>query len=364
MLLAVDKAISKVFGAIKDKDSADKVQKDAKASIVSLMPKGYEDRLRAVEMSGMGEESKGRVKSALSAGKSLDDAIADLPLAETLALIKQALWTQSHQDVGDVASNVSGLALAPTLAGYISGGVGNNIAPSTADAEKAAARNVGTAPTPEGAAPAVTAPMTSSAPTPEGAAPAVTAPMTSSAPSSVNAPVISDPVTADLLDISGRENVQSLQNLYDALRSRGIIIDKAQLSGPIKDTIRMGTLDAFREALFEQAIYSSPDSAALLGRMKESGFSGVANMASKYEELRPTATGGTVVGIAGGRAVIAARGEGLASVGKGEKIVPSGGGNGGITVNVNGIGGADLANHLKKKIAEGIYEYKRREKFQ
>jgi hypothetical protein len=99
--------------------------------------------------------------------------------------------------------------------------------------------------------------------------------------------------------------------------------------------------------------------------MKNAGFSGVSNMASSYEELHANASGGHVVGVADGRAVIAARGEGLASVGKGEKIVPSGGGGGNnITVNVNGIGGADLANHLRKKIAEGIYEYKRREKFQ
>jgi hypothetical protein len=367
MLLAVDKAISKVFASADENATGasgeahfDLVMKSAMADLAKLFPKGFSERLTSVsQVTGVSDEKKSSISKALGDGKSFEDALAgaNLSKSEMQAMVKQALWLQSKEDAGNAAYNVSGLSLASRGAEYMGGvpgtpsAVPGNTAPSAEQAERAAARNTGTVPTPEGTVPMV--PM---------------APVVTSAPTiGVTAPVVNDPVTADLLDIQGRENVQSLQNLYDALRRRGIVIDKSQLSGPIKDTIRLGTLDAFREALFEQSVYSSPDSTALLQRMKESGFSGVSSMATKYEEakdLKGNASGGTVVGVANGRAVIAARGEGLASVGKGEKIVPAGGGNGNITVNVNGIGGADLANHLKKKIAEGIYEYKRREKFQ
>ena len=82
--------------------------------------------------------------------------------------------------------------------------------------------------------------------------------------------------------------------------------------------------------------------------------------------LLGNATGGVVTGISGGIANISpAPGEGLASIGRGERIVPNGGGGGGpnISIQVDGIGGADLANFIKGKVNEGIYEYKRREKY-
>jgi hypothetical protein len=61
--------------------------------------------------------------------------------------------------------------------------------------------------------------------------------------------------------------------------------------------------------------------------------------------------------------VRAAAGEGLTSIGKGEAIVPSGGGGANVNLTVNGLGGDDLANYLKVKMNDAIYEYKRREKF-
>lgn len=170
----------------------------------------------------------------------------------------------------------------------------------------------------------------------------------------------------DLLDMTGRETVSNLQNLYDALRRRGIMLDQVQLQGTFKSVIQAGTLQAMRVALFEYAMYSSADQAKLIQRMKDTGLG--ADLATSYEtakSLPGNALGGDVVGIAAGRAVVASPGEGLASVGRGEKIVPAGRGGGNtIILNVNGVGGADLANLLKTKIAEGIYEYKRREKYQ
>lgn len=75
------------------------------------------------------------------------------------------------------------------------------------------------------------------------------------------------------------------------------------------------------------------------------------------------ATGGTVTGIANGMAIVASQGEGLASVGKGEKIVPAGSSSAvNVQVAVNGIGGQDLKSLIESKVVEGIREYKRRER--
>jgi len=211
------------------------------------------------------------------------------------------------------------------------------------------------------AAPGAVMPPVAPGATPTAAPGAARAPLVAATPS-VQTRAVGERDAADVLDENGREMVNSFQNLYDALRRRGIMLDKTQLTGSYKDVVR----DAMRTALFEYAMYSTTDQARLLERMKSSGVG--ADLANSYEasKLQGNALGGDVVGIAAGRAVVASPGEGLASVGKGEKIVPAGGrgGSGGMTVNVNGIGGADLANFLKQKIAEGIYEYKRREKYQ
>jgi hypothetical protein len=81
-------------------------------------------------------------------------------------------------------------------------------------------------------------------------------------------------------------------------------------------------------------------------------------------QVAGNAAGGLVTGISGGMAQVSpAAGEGLASVGRGERILPAGGGSASIAIHVNGIGGQDLANFLKEKVNQGIHEYKRREKF-
>ena len=81
--------------------------------------------------------------------------------------------------------------------------------------------------------------------------------------------------------------------------------------------------------------------------------------------LKPNAAGGLVTGTQGGLAMVtAAAGEGLASVGPGERIVPQGGGgNLLMQINVQGVGGKDLARIIEAKVADGVYEYKRKERF-
>jgi hypothetical protein len=83
--------------------------------------------------------------------------------------------------------------------------------------------------------------------------------------------------------------------------------------------------------------------------------------------LKGHATGGMVTGIHNGMAqVTAAAGEGLASIGKGERIIPRGGGGGGgtpVNLNFEGMQTSDFANFIKGRVNDAIYEYKRRERF-
>ena len=171
-------------------------------------------------------------------------------------------------------------------------------------------------------------------------------------------------VVAEQLDFMGRENVQSLQNLYDALRRRGVVFDKQQLNSDFKEAVKQGTLAAMREALMEFAMYTAADPSKTLQRMKDSGFQGVSAMAGAMQ-LPANADGGRVIGVTNGRAVFAPPGEGLASIGPGEKISPAkSGGGGSVNLHVHGMQPNDFSTFLKKRVAEAIYEYKRREKFQ
>lgn len=71
-----------------------------------------------------------------------------------------------------------------------------------------------------------------------------------------------------------------------------------------------------------------------------------------------------MTGINGGLAMVqASAGEGLASIGRGERIVPAGGGATNVSVAVNGIGGRDLEQLIRARVIDGIAEYKRRERY-
>lgn len=168
---------------------------------------------------------------------------------------------------------------------------------------------------------------------------------------------------------AGIANVNSIKDLYDAMRDRGINLQKKTT-----DIVEKGALESIRKGLFEYAMYSSPDANKLVSRMQAFGGD-VGAMAGRFKDnadntafLKANATGGLVTNVGGGLASIsAAPGEGLASIGPGERILPAnasrGGGGTNIQINVNGIGGNDLGNFLKARVGDLIYEYKRREKF-
>lgn len=155
------------------------------------------------------------------------------------------------------------------------------------------------------------------------------------------------------------------------------------LRGDYQRTMEEIMLGSLRQALFEFYMYSQMDPSEVAKFLGEEGMSAkefaetVGKKAEEgrtpkdftgldYVEADKNAAGGLVTSVNGGLAMVrAAAGEGLASIGPGERILPAGAGRGGdqFNINVNGIGGNDLARFLQVKVADGIVEYKRRQRF-
>lgn len=169
------------------------------------------------------------------------------------------------------------------------------------------------------------------------------------------------------------DTMHSIDNQMDAFK-----MDTGFLSGPYSKAVEGSVLAAVRTALFEYYMYKDLDPSSVVQAMATGGLSPRqfsqamgegAQRASTGEmtldAMPGNAKGGIVTGVSNGLArVTAAAGEGLASVGPGERIVPAGR-TGGDTyqINVPGIGGADLARFIEAKVIDGVYEYKRKERF-
>ena len=334
------------------------------------------DLADALKFSGVGGSDAARILSAQKGGADVRGAISAGGLsdkAEADLYSKMALWFTSAEGRANI------MGAAPGIANFNASG-GGGVAASTAQpptpqqAASQKSENPGT-----GGASVVAAPP--AAPTVPGAGPAA-----STAPGGLKMPTLPDQqkmneAVLEQVDFTGEATVNSLQDLWKALRMKGVKLDKVQLNGEYQDVIHKGTADGARDALFEYALYTSSNPAATLKKMKASGFGGLDKLADTFEDQQksktgeklinvdrgPHAAGGIVTDVGGGLANVSpAPGEGLASIGRGERIVPAGGGGaggGGIHIHVNGIGGQDLANYLSTKIAQGVHEYKRREKF-
>lgn len=342
----------------------------------SLTGKVADDLTSALKEAGIGGSDAEKILSAQRSGKSVGASISAGGLsdkAEADLYSKMALWftgATGRSVIMDQAPNIK-----PIGGGGAAASTAQPPAPQQAASQKS--ENPGT-----GGAPVVAAPPSApSAPTAPGAGPAA-----STAPGGLRMPTLPDQqkmneAVLEQVDFTGEATVNSLQDLWKALRMKGIKLDKVQLNGEYQDVIHKGTADGARDALFEYALYTSSNPAATLKKMKASGFGGLDKLADTFEDQQksktgeklinvdsgPHAAGGIVTDVGGGLANVSpAPGEGLASIGRGERIVPAGGGGAagnGIHIHVNGIGGQDLANFLQTKIAQGVHEYKRREKF-
>jgi hypothetical protein len=164
----------------------------------------------------------------------------------------------------------------------------------------------------------------------------------------------------------------TLAGIEETLKIKGIKINKSFLDNQIGKVIEDSTLKSLRTALLEQALFmiATTDPEKLKGWTADMGASAadvfkatvkrVGEIApTGFESLAKTATGGLVTGVPGGVASIMrpAPGEGLASVGVGETIVPRGGG-GGQRVEVSIRLDGDLTKKLiKAQASNAIVEH-------
>jgi hypothetical protein len=187
-------------------------------------------------------------------------------------------------------------------------------------------------------------------------------------------------MTADNTD----DAAASLDDIWRALRFKGIKIDKPFLENNIKKVFTTATYDAASDALadyymLQQADHASVKKAIDAGNdpraiasglrqavMKNAGApkpsaSPVEDFFATMGKQKATAhqAGGMVTGVAGGMALVhPAPGEGLASVGKGEKITPAGGGGGGGQVIELRLKG-DLARIIDARSYNAIANHER-----
>jgi hypothetical protein len=376
--------VGKYMGALSNTDTAKRIDsllhstdpKDmAKASLQksdiantfgmsSLTGDIAKDLADAIKASGIVGSDAERILSAQKGGADIRGSIAAGGLtdkAEADLYTKMALWFTNAEG----RTNIMGAA--PGISKFDAGGSGiaATSAPTAQQQASSKSANPGTGGT---AVPvAASSPATS---TPAGGFYSQDSASQIQLPDEkkMNEAVLSQ------VDFTGEAVVNSLQDLWKAMRQKGIKLDKVQLKGEYQEVIYKGA----QKALFEYALYTAQNPAETLKKMKDSGFGGLGDMAGEFQKQQDLAksqnqdtlvghaAGGVVTGINGGLANInPAPGEGLTSIGRGERIVPAGGGGGSgdIHLHVDGLGGADLANYLKGKIAQGVHEYKRREKF-
>ncbi len=302
------------------------------------------------------EQGMATVK-AIEGGKTYEQFLAEMSPEDRKTLNQKVMESLSAAQLVGMGAKPQSPTTGPASAKSVVANVEDRIAQLGAKEGFAAVPAKGTpttsAPQQAKGTPTTSAPQQAAAPT-----------TTASSPAMVPATPAEKDVM-DTIDLQGKDTVRNLQDLWALMSQQGIKVNKSHLSNDWQPILKKAALEGVREALFEQAIYSSANPTALLDRMGKSGLDEVAYLASRYKPATARAEGGAVTGIANGMAVFAPPGEGLTSIGPGEKIVPSGTGSGAgaVHLHVNGIGGKDLANFLREKVAQGIYEYKSREKF-
>lgn len=209
-------------------------------------------------------------------------------------------------------------------------------------------------------------------------------------PSTAKTPAATPPIaksTADGVDVA-KDNLSYSKDAASTLTSIDNQMDKFKmdtgfLNGPYAKATENSVLAAVRTALFEYYMYKDLDQGSVADMMAKGGMTGRAFSQSVGQGAQSgmsgdsiltslkapaNATGGMVTGVNNGLAMVtAAAGEGLASVGPGERILPRGGkGSGGDNyyITVQGVGGKELASLIQASTMDTVYEYNRKQRFQ
>jgi plasmid maintenance system antidote protein VapI len=317
------------------------------------------------KMAGLSEEKVNKIWTGQ--GDTNLDLLksAGLTQKEISDIMMKTLWgTNSPQDLVELSS-----ALLPA---------------ESASGAEAPKKEGGAAPTAPVPAPATTpAPAPATAPAPAPATTPAPAPATAPAPAPATtpapavAPATSSPeaksakAMAENLGVT-EDQLAELEKMTRLMHQTGIRLDRPYTKGQIGPILEDATYNAMAKALFEYWLYSADEGKVKewMSYAKEHGateFSApeLIKQATEKFGLKANAMGGVVMGVRDGIAKISpAPGEGLASVGPGEAIVPAGGGGKlAISVDVTGTQGADFNGYLERVIRNAIYDYESRKRF-
>lgn len=189
-------------------------------------------------------------------------------------------------------------------------------------------------------------------------------------PPSAHAPEVKTAVAAEKqVEVQERaaDHVEGMQRTLET----GVKLDPATVRGPLADTMANSVYMGTAKALFEYYMYSGLDrntvAAAMQNGVSPSAISGSmesgqAPGAALANLMGPNAAGGTVTGIMGRQAKVSRfptppQGEGWASVGRGESIIPAGGGGG--TTRVELVLKQDLKRFIDARVVDGAAAHDR-----
>lgn len=162
--------------------------------------------------------------------------------------------------------------------------------------------------------------------------------------------------------------IGNLAEIEKVLKNKGIKLNKSWMDNHMNKMIQDATLESLRTALYEYYVLDHTENWGPF--FKEKNVTGADAMKAVGQwakdtqtgggdlKLKDHAVGGLVTGVNGGLATVqAAAGEGLASVGKGERIVPAGGGGGGGSMKVELSLKGDLAALIEAKAQEVVVKH-------
>jgi hypothetical protein len=174
------------------------------------------------------------------------------------------------------------------------------------------------------------------------------------------------------------DTTKSVEQLHRTIANDGVKLDPSSVSGPLADAMSKSVYEGSAKALFEYYMYSALDrstvstalgagvSPSAIAQSMNSGLgpqTAMTQLMSSANAGAPNARGGTVTGIMGNMANVARfppapAGEGWASVGRGEKIMPAGGSGGG-SVKVELELKGDLKRFIQARVVEGAAAHDR-----
>lgn len=350
-----------------------------------------QDALKAAGLTAGDNAAKAKqVQEFMEAGDTFTAAMrkAEFSQDDMMAAMQKAVWTIPADALVDLRKTLEmkgALVTQPT-----------GPAPSGPAEPSAQAKASAKAQTPGMPAPTVMPPPTQAAPAPVAKAAAAPPPMMAAAPTPAAAPAGAGAVmpavpqevkdyqeaNLDWLGTLGGKNDDIIQIL-----KRKVKLDKSFVRDELGPQIEDSVLKAVRVALVEYKLYKDVDMETFQTQLTTGTFDpktygkdlmdaveqGTADITGGGATLPTKGTGNALGGHIIGqnpdgtaKVLRPPAGEMPAFVGPGETIAPraggrGAGGDGGVSVTVNGIGGNDLAQMVKVAATNAIYEYKRRE---